>query len=167
MTTTTETITEPQLNLIGTLLDERIIDTDTQMILDLFEERDWSMSKKAASSVITMLFQLDRKDGQATTSKRYEPPEGCYRVGDDVYRVKISKSTGAWYAEVANVPIEGSGRVKLDWKYVGKRVRLSDEARMSDADAGRFLAHCVRCGAPLSDPDSIERGMGPVCAEKA
>lgn len=28
-------------------------------------------------------------------------------------------------------------------------------------------SRCARCGRPLTDPESIARGMGPVCAEKA
>lgn len=26
---------------------------------------------------------------------------------------------------------------------------------------------CSRCGRPLTDPESIQRGLGPVCAERA
>lgn len=29
------------------------------------------------------------------------------------------------------------------------------------------LGHCGRCGRPLTTPESIERGLGPVCAEKS
>jgi hypothetical protein len=31
---------------------------------------------------------------------------------------------------------------------------------------GQAVGHCVMCGAQLTDPESIRRGIGPVCATK-
>ena len=33
-------------------------------------------------------------------------------------------------------------------------------------ELGQLYGMCIRCGATLTDEDSIERGMGPVCAGK-
>lgn len=33
-------------------------------------------------------------------------------------------------------------------------------------DYGKQTAHCGVCGIQLTDPDSIERGIGPICAQK-
>ena len=34
------------------------------------------------------------------------------------------------------------------------------------ADYGKETAHCGMCNTQLTDPDSIARGIGPVCAKK-
>ena len=31
---------------------------------------------------------------------------------------------------------------------------------------GRQTGACACCGRPLSDPESVARGIGPICAEK-
>lgn len=61
------------------------------------------------------------------------------------------------------------GRSKFD--YSKARAKL-DAARIADAPLYKALeekrAHaCAICGRPLTDPDSIARGVGPECAGKA
>jgi hypothetical protein len=164
MTTATKTASEKQLNLIANLRTEKVLDDTADVLISTMEGMD-EVPSKFASALITHLFSLARIDGQETTSKRFEPAEGFYRKGEDIFRVVISKS-GNWYAKLAKKPAEGSGRKSLDYEYVGKRVRLDDAEQMSDAEAGKFLGYCVRCGAELTVPESIERGMGPTCAQK-
>lgn len=43
----------------------------------------------------------------------------------------------------------------------------SDNLLAALADAGRETGICQICGRELTDPDSIAKGIGPICAGKA
>ena len=73
--------------------------------------------------------------------------------------------------------VHGSGRLYAKrltaegFVYVaGALRRLATEGRPMTADEGRQYGQlygvCCRCGAQLTDEESIARGMGPVCASK-
>lgn len=164
-TTTSKPATDKQRNLIDNLLTEKLITDEAQVVIDsaFANYRDDS---KVASTFITFLFSMPRADGGKPRTPRFDPEPGVYLMDDTVYRVRISRSSGQWYAEACIKPDADSGRKSLDWKYFGKRVNLRDAVVMEDADAGKFLGYCIRCGAELTDPDSIARGMGPICANK-
>jgi hypothetical protein len=55
-------------------------------------------------------------------------------------------------------------------KLAERAARLRDVGRPDDAaQVERILAaagHCKHCGRPLSDPVSVERGVGPDCWQK-
>ena len=164
MTTTTKTIpaaTTKQLDLISDLMGKKFFDADAQAKFDA-EFTDYKSSVKTASSLISFMFKLPLKE---TVANRFNPEPGMYRMDDALYRVKVSR-TGNWYAEVAVKPEPESGRKSLKWDYLGKRVNLSTAEALSDAEAGKFVGYCVRCNAELTVLESIERGMGPVCAKK-
>lgn len=164
MTNTTTKIpaaTGKQLDLITKLMGEKFFDDSaTQRFNDEFS--NYQSSVKVASSFITFMFKLPKKE---TVANRFNPEPGMYRMDDALYRVKVSR-TGNWYAEVAVKPEPESGRKSLKWDYLGKRVNLSTAVALDDAEAGKFVGYCVRCNAELTVPESIERGMGPVCAKK-
>lgn len=49
----------------------------------------------------------------------------------------------------------------------GMQFRLQEEWKLSVEDAGGFgklYGCCLKCGTPLTDEESIARGIGPVCA---
>ena len=50
----------------------------------------------------------------------------------------------------------------------GTLTRIRDgEAEAVFAEAGKRLGKCCMCGRDLSDQESVERGIGPICAERA
>ena len=149
----TKPASEKQIELIKRLCAER--DMEVPELDNLTGGRTGSASK-----LIESLFAIGRGlDG--TTRK--DPDEGLYRIEDDqIVRVRLSKS-GAWYAQIAQ---KRPNRTTLQWEYLGRRVDLRGAEKMSDAEAGKLLGFCVRCNAELTDPESIERGLGPVCAQK-
>lgn len=152
---------DKQMALIDNLIKDRVIDADAMpVVADEFGQ--YARDSKVASRFITFLFTMPRSQD----AKLFTPDPGMYRMGDDLYRVKISRG-GNWYAERAVKPGPDSTRKSLDWDYLGKRINLSDADALTDAEAGRFVGYCVRCNAELSVPESIARGMGPVCANKA
>lgn len=161
-TITGKPVSDRQRALISRLLDEKVIeDTVAEALHTMIADMQ---TTKQASAIIDMLFALPRKDATEGTS-RVEPTDGLYRVGDDIVRIKVSKS-GNWYAQRAMKPGPNSGRKSLIWDYLGKRIDMHGAEALADEEAGKFLGYCVRCNAELTDPDSIARGIGPVCAKK-
>lgn len=165
---TTATATKPasdkQVNLIRRLCDEQGIDL-FEFANGVLEENDFDTSHLTggrdgtASQLITALFAA--KPAREGTTK-VDPEEGLYRVEDEIVRIKLSKS-GNWYAQLA---MKRPGRTTFTWEYLGKRINMTDSQAMTTAEAGQYLGYCMLCNAELTDPDSIARGIGPVCAKK-
>jgi hypothetical protein len=95
-----------------------------------------------------------------------DPAEGMYLVGDDVFKVVISRQSGRPYAKRLILDADGgNGR----WEYDGRRhfAQLTPENAMTFEQACAFgHAHgiCARCGCLLDDVQSVAAGIGPVCA---
>jgi hypothetical protein len=78
-----------------------------------------------------------------------------------IYRTIESKTSGHIYGK----RLDGS-----EWTYApgairdirehGRRMTIDEAAQMS-----RELTFCIRCGAHLTNPESIARGIGPVCSQ--
>jgi hypothetical protein len=157
---------EKQVNLIVNLCGERGLDV-AELIAARFGD-DVTLDtltggrQGTASDLITHLFSIKRPATEGTTPAKSAPEPGFYRVDDSVVRIQVSKA-GNWYARLAKVPAEDSGKRSLDWDYLGKRIDMRNAVAMTEAEAGRFLVHCVRCGAELTNDDSKAAGMGPVC----
>jgi hypothetical protein len=95
-----------------------------------------------------------------------DPDEGFYRVEGTVYRVQKARSTDNRYAKVLST--DGGSRT---WTYVGRSPfsKLTPDTKLTLADAeahGLAYGWCLRCGRDLTVPESVERGIGPVCAKK-
>lgn len=171
MTTTNSTArpSDKQLNLLAKLAVER--GTTVQELADRKFNEGFDLNTLtggrdgSASALITFTFGIPRVGGNTVGNTKFDPEAGMYADGDDIFRVKISKS-GNWYAQRAIKPMPGSGRKSLDWEYLGKRVNLANARQLSEAEAGKYLGYCIRCNAELTDPESIERGMGPICATR-
>lgn len=155
---------DKQISLIRKLCDERGLDLFA-FANGVLEENDFDTSHLTggrdgtASQLITALFAS--KPAREGTTK-VDPDEGLYRVEDEIVRIKLSKS-GNWYATMA---MKRPGRTTITWEYLGKRINMDEALALTDAEAGQYLGYCVRCNAELTDPDSIARGLGPVCAKR-
>lgn len=93
--------------------------------------------------------------------------EGMYRMGDAVYRVKRSRESHNLYA-MRFVPEAAAKSERFVYER-GAIFRLSAENRMTIEEAealGASVGICCVCGATLSDPNSVRRGIGPVCAKR-
>lgn len=101
-------------------------------------------------------------------------PDSKYALYDDegkiiFYEVKTGK--GKWaHMQFVDHLVGAPG----DWQHYpvkgeAKRRVLLDIDMNAKAAAVRFGKHftvCACCGSPLSDPDSIAAGVGPVCAAR-
>ena len=94
---------------------------------------------------------------------------GVYAVFDDtdggvdIYRVRRSRTSGNLYA-MALDPLSGA------FAYArGAIYALTPTHRLTASEAamvGQAWGMCVVCGAALTDPVSVARGIGPVCAKR-
>ncbi len=98
-------------------------------------------------------------------SSNYKVTEGIYKVGETIYKVQPSRG-GNLYAKELILTEEGKA---ADWEYVGRRPfrTFSAETRLTLEEAkefGKTHGICCACGALLTAEDSMEAGIGPVCA---
>lgn len=94
-----------------------------------------------------------------------EISEGFYALSEEeIYQVVRSKA-GRLYAKVL-VGTQSGGR----WEYAaGAIVKLKPEMRMDLAAVSKYgkeTGTCLVCGRTLTNPDSIEAGIGPICASR-
>lgn len=105
-------------------------------------------------------------------------PTGMYAVpgGDTRLKVRIDQGDGKWqgYVFVKDGAEYGSGRrygmQRPGQTYVGQiqdqLAIIAQDPRAAAAAYGRLVGSCGLCGRRLEDPDSVARGIGPVCAAK-
>lgn len=107
-------------------------------------------------------------------------PEGRYAVPDGDTRLKIMikrpKPPSQWagFIFVSDAAVYGQqtkyGRQAPGKTYSGKvqealRAIVADP-RAAMAAYGKLTGTCGVCGRPLEDVESVERGIGPICAER-
>lgn len=151
-TRTARPATAKQLAFIARLADERGVDAP---VVD---------DTRAASAAIDDLLSLP-KQHQAPTA---EPDAGMYlAVNGAIVRVYLGQQSGRMLAK----RLVEHGDDTYTWEYLGaasrwikgsiRRMTL-EEAR----DWGRMTTTCCVCGRRLDDPDSVDAGIGPVCAAR-
>jgi uncharacterized protein DUF6011 len=91
---------------------------------------------------------------------------GMYRVNDRIFKVLPSRSSDRHYAK----ELVGESDGGYAFEYTPGAMRLiRPEHKLTQeqaAEFGRLTGHCCWCGRLLTDPKSIEAGIGPVCAGK-
>lgn len=105
--------------------------------------------------------------------------EGMYRMDGEIYKVQLAvHGSGFPYAkrlvklaEPVTIIRRGKEIVKThDFEIAkGMQFKLKPEHKMSFDEAkewGALYGACCVCGITLTAEDSIERGIGPVCASK-
>lgn len=173
-------VTERQKDYIMGLQEERVLPESYLVVerdaLDTWESAD-------AHSTINLLKTFPRKAATSTnTRKQWEMPEGRYALlhefGTD------SNPDSAWWFFQVDKPTEGRWKGytfikrligapgayrKIDMDERDRNFWLAAiEANPKQAmiDYGLQSGVCGRCASPLTDPDSLARGLGPICAGK-
>ena len=152
--------TDKQMGFIYSLLKKIDSDNAAEAML-AFEEK--APSVKDASDYITLLKSKTPVEVKAVNDDSLIP-EGLHYIGQDVYRIRKSKSSGRLYAELLDTQ-------DREFRYVGRKplAQASMDTIMTLDEAKKFgkaFGFCVRCCALLEDPASVEAGVGPVCAKK-
>lgn len=169
---------EKQTDLIGRLFDEREFRSlrSRQAFAEATYEEDFG-SRDASAHIDTLMAlpragTRERKARQEAENSRIEQEleagslyahDHPHRkdLGDvEIYRVQRSKTSKKLYALRV---LEGGGT-----EYAPGMVTRLDPARkltLEEAQAwGRKTGTCCNCYAELTNPESVERGLGPVCA---
>lgn len=137
--------------------------TDMKRVADGFR----GMTERQAEAVLRTREKVLARSARPSSG----PAEvGFYARDGEVFKVQTSKASGRNYALRLVVTTLRSGQPRGSWEYAaGVVFDLTPEQRLSveqAAQAGRMTGVCVICGATLTDPESIERGIGPVCAQR-
>jgi len=131
-------------------------------ILESFADQVQAGRRLSEKQVATAL-KFDRKP----RIERVALEDGIYLVDGTVYKVQHAvHGSGNQYAKRLEVASGERGRFKYE---AGAVKRIRPEHRMDLAKAKEFGAIygvCCNCGATLTNEDSIEAGIGPVCAAK-
>lgn len=95
--------------------------------------------------------------------------EGFYAHLGKIYKVQRAvHGSGHLYAKMLVPPTNGGGS---QWVYgPGIHKQLTESMRLTREEAVRFgklYGVCCICGRTLTNEDSIEAGIGPICAGKA
>jgi hypothetical protein len=100
---------------------------------------------------------------------------GVFETGEGVFVVRRTQDKERLYAlkvielrDSQGDRLTEDGRVRYDLQFVrGQMARLVEEDRMPiERIKDLRFSHCVVCGAKLEVAESIERGVGPVCAKQ-
>jgi hypothetical protein len=110
--------------------------------------------------VVKLLKAEDKVEEKASAPK---VSVGFYTYGAGVAEVVKTKDGQRLYAKILDV-------LTGDWSYapgIMPRLKAEDRLTLSQAAAlGKKWHRCMCCGAELTNTDSIDRGIGPVCAGK-
>lgn len=146
-------------------LTEQLHGPDSDQAAALREQAH-QMTKSDASRLISKLLREANAAPPATaptprTAQGVTP--GLYRRDGRVVRVYVSRG-GSGHL-LASQYAEG------EWTYLGaagRFVRAEDRMSLEEVQAfGRDTGICGICGRTLTNPESVEAGVGPVCAGKA
>lgn len=141
--------------------------------MDRLRGRAANCTKSEASAWINSLLALpDRVPEQPKPKPQatpYNPNRhvhaGMYRLADGtIVRVYFGQQSGQMLAK----KLVNDHGDHWDWEYMGKATRFVPEAtpRLTLEEAAKFgqmTGTCAVCARQLDVPESVDRGIGPVC----
>ena len=158
------TVTPRQVDLLKTLQEEREISHHVSGYLIGLRDayRQGLATSRAASSVIDELLRCPKKDVQGTIEVGiYEMPDGR------LFRAYFGQNRGKVLCKSIHTMPGGD----IYYEYQGLACRFLQGARRLTREevSARTLScgatSCMLCGRRLDDPESVDRGIGPVCWE--
>lgn len=155
--------TDRQYAFIDQLLADRNHDEADEWYLETIidVQHGHTIGKRQASFLIDFLQSCPRRQ-HARHGATCPTEEGMYETGEGIFRVRRSQA-GRLYAKTLD-PSTG------DFAYEEAAIyRLTDTDRMTldrAREIGKMFGRCCVCGAELSDPKSVENGIGPICMKR-
>jgi hypothetical protein len=165
--------TPPQQKFLTALINER-----RESLQDLLDEGKTvdgllasldtdAMNPGRASRWITRLLDIPKDSrSQQSAGENPEPDAGMYKVGEKIVRVYFGQQSHRMLAkELVESDEHDSG---WDWAYMGAASRFvaPTTPKLSIEEAakfGRMTGTCAVCARRLDVPESVDRGIGPVC----
>jgi hypothetical protein len=166
---------EAQGRYITTLQKERVLPSDW---LAFDYDQDLPFLEKAdANSKINALKAMPKKDWgtNGRFPSNWTMPAGRYAVHDDTqwrfWEVSHGKDGTRWQGYTFVVMLIGAPgaykKVRVSKHDANAVLRyIEDNQNKAMTDYGLQSGVCGRCASPLSDPQSLARGIGPVCITK-
>lgn len=168
---------EKQLNFVRKLLGEKDLAGTAYGKWD--DALLGSLSSIDASRAIDDLLTKPRKPVTAKPSAgNLVTEDGWYTKDGEVYKVQRAvHGSGNLYAKKLLLHWTGEFNDNCDkvydgaaWEYAPgavRQLRASDKLTLEQAKQfGKLYGVCMCCGATLTNEDSIEAGIGPICAQK-
>lgn len=153
---------DKQVKFIFSLLSERKLPTE-ELRDEYTNEVSDGVSKQRASSIIKWLLTLPRQEASGPSRGNPDPvtETGVYGHEGEVYRVVESKQGRLYAKKLISIG------PKWKFTYAPSAITfLQAKNRMTERDAaafGRRTGSCMICARTLTNPSSIEAGIGPVC----
>lgn len=140
---------------------------------DYSEDDLHGMDKDEVSGLIVMLKSFPRKAGNRAFNEAPDVPAGRYALLEDGrwYFYEAQDGKGRWEGykflklligspgAYQKVPVKRAHRDKV-WSLI------EHDPDVAMTDYGLQSGVCGRCGSPLTDPQSLARGIGPKCLSK-
>lgn len=165
---------QKQVDLIEKLLGEKVTDGTKYAGRTTVPA---SLTSRDASAAIDDLFKLPRKSTQTRTFEPLpEVHEGRYALDfgadhDGINQIRFYKvdrpTEGRWAGRTFVKRLESDQEVRVSFgetKDVLARIAANEQEAMERF--GRETKTCGHCGRRLTNDESRDRGIGPVCAAK-
>lgn len=166
--------TQPQFDYIKNLLAERNVDAETLDLVQTYREAatKGQLSSTRAGTLIDILKTMPYR--QATA----EVEAGIYQHGEDLFRVYLGQQSGKMLVKQVVIEthevealwaIQSATAIRYDYLGLASKKLPAGATRLSLEQVGILgiqCNFCLVCGRRLDDPESVDRGIGPVCAAK-
>lgn len=172
MQTMSRRASQPQFDLIKRLLTERELDSELQNWVAVAREAATKghLSMTRCKMLIDALIAAPKKQAERTSAE--EPQAGVYEDTDgNLFRVYFGQQSGRMLVQQILVEHWELRVVDVEYKYLGAAARKlpKDAVRLPLERVGKLgiaTGSCLICGRRLDVPESVDRGIGPVCAER-
>lgn len=115
------------------------------------ESRDFKPMATSPEPLPASSYALETANGLAF----YEVQNGKGKWKGTQFLVKLIGHPGTW----KKIPVKGSARSIV-------MAQLQEDPKAAAILFSRNFTICAVCGSPLSDPESLAAGLGPVCATR-
>lgn len=161
---------EAQINYVLGLQDERLLPEDYKVktTYDL-----QVMERDEVSGIINLLKTFRRKES-GTARKQWTMPAGRYALRDDDgewWFFEVTKGKERWkgYTFIKRLVGAPGDYRKVEVPRILRdsmlrRIEADPEQAMTDY--GLRSGVCGKCHSPLTNPESLARGIGPICLGK-
>ena len=167
----TRPATPKQIAFLRTLADQREVPTEGVAVLAARMASGLFTSVEASHTIDTWKTYPYKKRAPrkgAEPGYYYLPSEDERCEGRFIVVVENKAKTGT-YAKVLTQQVS-IDVTRWAWEYQkGLAFQVADLTPLTIEQAkawGKLHGHCIICARPLTDPASVEAGVGPVCAKR-
>lgn len=168
MQTMSRRASQPQFDLIKRLLAERTLDAELQNRVDVAREA----ATKGHLSMTRCSMLIDALMAAPKTVVTHGWAAGVYEdTGGNLFRVYFGQQSSRMLVQQIIAEHDTMGDMDVSYVYLGTATSKlpRDAVRLPLERVGRLgiaSGQCLICGRRLDVPESVDRGIGPVCAER-